>query len=222
MQNMSDEISTKTLAILLVVAIAISLGGTFFSLNRLSTLMNAKSSTGYITNPTGSAQVNITATGSLIFSKQVLDFGIGGVNTTGGNNFCTLTSGNEGGTKEGNDKCLDFNAANTFESLELENDGSKNLTITLDSDKDKATFLGGSSPEFQFYATNNETDACPSPVPGAWTEVNLTTMDLCGGTGLGFEDGADSLDIHLKLKIPYNSKQGLQLVTLTVTGTTAS
>jgi hypothetical protein len=209
------------LAILLVVAIAISLGGTFFSLNRLSNLMRAPPSTGYATNPQGSAIVNITAIGSLKFALGLLDFGIGSVNTTD-NEYCSMASGADSGFKDANNRCIDFNDPATFKSLVIENDGTKNLTITMDSNKNAATFIGGTgSPGFKFYVTNNETGSCPDPVPAAWTNVNLTTMNLCSGTGLGFDNGADTMYIHLNITIPYNSLLGLQEVTLTVTGTPA-
>ncbi len=189
---MTDEISNKTLAILLVAAIAISLGGTFFSLNRLALLTRAPGTTGYITNPTGTAKVNVTATGSLRFSLPSLDFGIGYVNTTNSNQYCSMASGNDGaGYKDGVHKCVDFNAANTFNSLEIENDGNRNLTLTLNSNKAASTFIGGSSPGFMFYTTNNDTSACPDPEPDVWSDVNTTEMNICQGTGLDFLDTSD-------------------------------
>ena len=91
---MADEISNKTLAFLLVVAIAISLGGTFVSMNRLNTLMNLPGVTGFATaNSTGTANVTITASASIRFAVNNLDFGIGAVNSSAGNTVCSLASG---------------------------------------------------------------------------------------------------------------------------------
>jgi hypothetical protein len=214
---MADEISNRALAILLISAIVVSLGGTLISLNRLSRL---SAMTGFITNPQGTAQVNVSQTAALQFSISNLNFGIGSVNTTTGGNACSMASGNNSaGYKDGVTRCIDFNEANTFNSLEIENYGNRNLTLTLNSNKNADTFIGGTNPGFKFYVTNNETNACPSPVPDAWADVNASVeMNICSGTGLDFTDNADSLDIHLNITIPYNSKTGQQTVTLTVTG----
>ncbi len=217
---MVDEISNRTLAILLIAAIAISLGGTMLSLNRLAGLSRQPQITGFATNPTGTAKVNVTSTASLRFSVPTLNFGIGYVNTSDSNQYCSMASGNGAGSKDGVHKCVNFNAANTFNSLEIENDGNRNLTLTLNSNKAASTFIGGSSPGFMFYTTNNDTSACPDPEPDVWSDVNASAeMNICQGTGLDYLDSKDSMDIHLNITIPYNSLTGEQTVTLTVTGT---
>jgi len=218
---MADEISNKTLAILLIAAIAISLGGTIFSLNRLAFLMRAPSITGYVLAPTGTATVTVSQTSSLRFSISALDFGTGSVNTTTTTNYCHMASGDAGGSIDGVAQCVSFNAAGTFKSLEIENDGNRNLTLVVKGSKAAAAFIGGTSPQFRFYVSNNETGSCATPLANEtlnWVDVNTTDMNICIGTGLDYLDGRDSMDIHLNISIPYNSLTGAQSVTITATG----
>ena len=71
-----DEISNKTLATLLVVAIVISLAGTFFAMRGVSQVTN------YITgaqssSDSGTAQVNISESLSIVLTQDSVDFGTG-------------------------------------------------------------------------------------------------------------------------------------------------
>jgi hypothetical protein len=214
---MADEITNKTLAILMIVAIALSIGGTFFSLNRLAYLFQQPSPQAYVTNPTGQAKVNITGIASLRFAIATVDFGTGYVNTSEGNQYCSMASGNPTGAKDSVDRCVGFVQVNS--SLQLENDGNNNLTLTIVSNKAAAAFIGGATPGFDYIIANNETSSCGNPSPSSWTAVPTLDTSACGSPGLGYLDNADSLDVHLNLTIPYNSNTGQQTATLTVTGT---
>jgi hypothetical protein len=217
---MSNEISNKTLAILMITAIVLSIGGTFFSLNRLAYLVNVKqpNTQAYITNPTGVAKVNITGISSLRFSIATLDFGTGYVNTSGGN-YCSMASGSPSGYKDTSDRCVNFNSPASLVSLQLENDGNTNLTLVIASDKNASTFLGGTAPGFMYEVTNNESNSCTTPTPSTWTNMPIVDTSICGSPGLGFIDNSDSLNIHLNITIPYNSLIGQQTATLLITGT---
>jgi hypothetical protein len=88
---MAEEISNRTLAILLIIAIAISLGGTIVSLNRLAQV-RVPVITGFASDQ-GTATVNITSQASLIFAVNSIDFGNGWVNSTAANT-CEMTAVN--------------------------------------------------------------------------------------------------------------------------------
>ncbi|NOZ80214.1 MAG: hypothetical protein GXP63_00960, partial [DPANN group archaeon] len=65
-----EEISNRSLAVLLVVAIVVSIGGTFMSLSKLqqaptTIYVNKGSPTGYAISPNGTASVSITTTAEL-------------------------------------------------------------------------------------------------------------------------------------------------------------
>ena len=69
------EISNKTLALLLVAAIVVSIGGTLISLNNVN-----QGITGHVTsNATGTTSVNVGAVTTLRFDISSVDFGAGSV-----------------------------------------------------------------------------------------------------------------------------------------------
>ena len=68
------EISNKTLTILLIVAIAVALGGTFTSLSMLSRIKAPV--TGLATSGTGKVNLSITSATSIVVSGNI-DFGSG-------------------------------------------------------------------------------------------------------------------------------------------------
>jgi hypothetical protein len=225
---MVDEVSNKTLAVLLIVAIAISLGGTLVSLNRLAVLrLGGGGITGYASaSGTGTTNISISSSASIKFAINTLDFGPGAVNNSGSNTICSLASGKGGGSKDTSARCINFTAAASLESLQIENDGTVNLTVNLTSDHAAAAFIGGPSglQLFRLSCANNETNACASPVPGGWATINSSgQMVLCGSAGgLGFITTANSLTLNINVTVPYDSYfagQGNQIVTLTAIGT---
>jgi hypothetical protein len=219
---MVEDLSNRTLAILLIAAIAISLGGTILSLNRLSTVMNMPSITGYVLTPTGTTNVTIQSQASLRFSIPGVDFGSGTVNTNASNQNCSMATNKVGASAfKDASGCTGFNASTTFISLELENDGNTNLTVNL-TGVTAATFLGGTTPAFKFKVSNNESNSCLSPGPQNWTEVNATSMTVCtAGKGLDYLDNSDSLTVDINISIPYNAITGSRTATLTATGQVA-
>lgn len=231
---MVDEISNKTLAVLLIVAIALSLGGTLVSLNRLSSVVRGPSITGFASSSSSSGSTNVTilTTASLRFSLNNLDFGIGLVNTSGGNQVCTMASGDPTGVKDASDKCVNFTAAADLDNLELENDGNLNLSVNFTSDADAAEFLGGPSGlqkfMFKVAANGSETGACGIIGTPNWVDITTgVNMPICNATGtntggLGFAPLQNSIDLLINITIPSDSlRVGSNMrVNLTAIGTT--
>lgn len=155
------NISNRSLALLLVAAMAISIAGTFYSLNEISD----------ITTPVGFATSNNTGNVTLEVESNIactlnndntLDFGAGYV--TGNDVWCYMRS---------NDSSLD--SANCQGSLAapdasfiLENTGNVNATVTMYTNETLAGFLppgtdSTSSTDFMYQAQvfNNESGSCP-------------------------------------------------------------
>ena len=235
---MVDEISNKTLAVLLIVAIALSLGGTLVSLNRISSIARGPAITGYVSSMfnTGTTNVTIQTTASLRFAVNLLDFGKGAVNTTAGNTLCSIASSTAGGTKAANTQCINFTAVGSIYSLQLENDGDMNLTVNMSADKNATNFIGGGASgaeQFLWTVGNNETNSCNNitgPGTGNWSNMNTTSMLVCSTGygaamgGLGFITTQNSLAININLTIPSDSTKTTSnnLATITATGTTLS
>lgn len=233
---MKEEVSNRTLAITLVIAIVISLTGTIISLNRLAQ-SRVPGITGFaIDTDVATATVQIVSTASISFKVNMLDFGTGMVNTSGGNTNCSLATGKTSGFKDSNSSCINFSKLGNLTSLVIENDGTDNMTINLSADKDLNTFVGGGGSgeeQFSWNITCNEsaTGCCSNLTNNGslgswatgWWPVNTTQTQICGGSGLYFTDDNDSILVNLNLTIPYDSPyagEGQQSVTFTVAGAT--
>ncbi len=229
---MAEEISNRTLAIMLIVVMAISLGGTIISLNRL-TQLGFPGITGAATG-TGTSTVNITSQASIIFhaGNNTVAFGNGWVNSTESSGICVMSAVNNSiGTISAACK---GNWAAGKSGFIIENNGNVNLSVEVHSDKNATEFLGGQTSgtnnmNFTFRAYNNETascayinDSCNSTVWLAWPSDDAKT-GICNTTGgLGYDDTKDSMVIDLNLSIDYRTNKtgnGTQTATITATGT---
>ncbi len=231
---MAEEISNRTLAILLIVAIAISLGGTIISLNRLAQVRVPTITAAALTD-TGTATVNITSQASIIFhaGNNSIAFGSGWVNSTESSGICVMSAINSSdGTV--NSACKGSWAAG-LSGFIIENNGNVNLTVEVHSDKNSTEFLGNQTSgtnnmNFTFMAYNNETASCGQLNAScddewlAWPNGDAKT-GICFNTsngGLGFDDTKDSMVIDINLSIDYRTVltgNGTQTATITATGT---
>jgi hypothetical protein len=211
------EMSNKTLAMLLVAAIAVSLFGTIFSLNKLGGI----GTTGYAVNVNGTATVYVNASTSIRYAVNSVNWGTGSVNSTAFYN-CTMSTdaANSGG-------CLGFTSANGAPFI-LENDGNNVALINLAANATALTFLGVSpsglygNTQFKWKVTANETGACLgtlSPAAGAYANVNTTGPGtrICDTPGLNTTESSDSLKIDIYVNIPYDVPGGSKSATLTAT-----
>ena len=211
------EITNKTLAVFLVVAVVISVGGTILSLDRIGNLRIQ--TTGFATSSTqGNATINVTSQTSIRFSINSVDFGAGSVNTTGGYNNCTMSLNDTAVfTKVG---CLSFNANNAAgPSFVIENDGGTYVNLTLNSTKNAASFIGGTNPAFEYAIYQNETSSCKLSI---YNESNVSTVaanvvNIC--QNLSYLDTEDTLRIYVRVRIPYDAPIVATTATFTAEGT---
>jgi hypothetical protein len=222
-----DDISNKTLAILLVFAMAISLGGTLISLNRLRvTGTEVPGITGFGTG-TGIANLSITSDTTISILTNIIDFGTGVVNITLSCNNATLASSHNdtnwtavtnvcwsNATVGGGGK-IEFSS----EDIVIRNDGSVNVTLQMaSSDDTAATFIGGTTaggPLYQYRAHSNETDACDNANNQTWHDINSSnTMAVCDK--LKADNSQDEVRVSIKVRIPSDAA-GYKEDTLTFT-----
>ena len=226
---MKDDISNKQLATLLLVAIVVSIGGTWLLLNKapgLLTITGLQS-----TSDTGTAQVTIETVGAIKFAVTTINFGTGKVNTTSGNTICVLDSN---GTNDSN-RCINFTANSG--GFQLMNDGSANATIQLRFSNDADGFISGNSTlnEYRYVVSQNETNSCRNSsggtgcdttnctvAPIGWSNVNTTSPGTTICPKLLFNDEADSILVDINITIPYDTPSGAKSSTLTATATTAT
>ncbi len=205
------EMSNKTLAMLLVAAIAVSLFGTIFSLNRLESF----GTTGFATQANGTASVYVNTTTSIIFNVSTINWGTGYVNTSGGYVNCTMAT--DAAHSAG---CSGFTTVSN--GFILENDGNTNATVSLYANATAVQFIGGSSgggPLFQYKVSNNEATSCSSPAPSSYTDVNVTPpgTTICPSTTFDFNNSKDTMEIEVMINIPDNSLSGQRAATFTAT-----
>lgn len=207
------EITNKTLAIFLVAAVVVSLAGTIISLNKLGTIHYT---TGYASTDTGTATLYVNSSTEIIFVIDAIDWGEGYVNATAGAPLnCTLNS--EGDKSAG---CIRFTTNDV--GMVLQNDGNTIPIVSLKSDVNGTGMFGelfdyGGS-QLMYKVTNNETDSCTTPVPAAYTDVNVTGglgTEIC--PGLEYNDANDTLRVDVQVNFNYLTLAGQKIAQLTAT-----
>jgi len=193
-----DEISNKTLAILLIGAIVISLGGTLISLNRLARI-KIPGVTGFYGLPEEAiVQLDITSVVQVNFTTDTINWGSGTVIT--GKDFCVLNSYDAAIGAN----CTDFTPQT--DGLVLENIGNKNVTLNISMEKNAADFIHPTGAVCQWNVSNLETGSCPGMAltPSSWQTCSATPTVVCNSTGNGFlaDDGADTLKFDVRVQIP--------------------
>jgi hypothetical protein len=211
------DLSNKTLAMILVVTMVLSLGGTLISLNRI----DSAGITGRAGSDVGNVTLQVNNTASLRFTVASLDFGSGAVNASGGYYNCTLSSM---GVRTAY-SCAGFTTVS--QGLVIENDGNQNLSVQLNSSDTNLSFIGGTQgggSRFEWNVTENETQSCKSSMfsaNGTWVNVNASPAGTLICRDLQWNQN-DTLLVHVYINIPANSNAGQRNATLTATGTLAS
>jgi hypothetical protein len=222
---MMAEISNRTLAILLVGAIVVSLMGTFISLNKLSQIGPAQLNqmTGmYSINRSGTVLLGVTSSSSFKVNYNV-DFGTIQPNATGF--WISTDSDNTGWAGALAQNCS--NATGNLHScsgLEIENDGNEVLNISFNTTMNASGLIGGTNPAFAFMARNGNLSGsvyqmgCNGTMPNSTLWTNIVANNsyiLCNGSsigatpssGFGYVAGADKMTIEFNLTIPNDAPQ---------------
>ena len=232
-----DDISNRTLAILLVAAIAISLGGTLLSLNRLA-YIGVPAITGFGSN-IGTVDINILSQTVVNFTTAAINWGeITMNNSITSNVGCHLWSASESNTSDelGKMNCS-YNLATGLgaaSGLILENTGNTNVSINISCSNRNSTFIGGGAgggAVYAFNVSNVEADACNfydavnfSKNSQTYTSCQFFNdgnegYEICNATapyrGLKPEDGRDSIKFHFKLFVPNDAGSGAKTSTFT-------
>lgn len=209
-----DEVSNKTLAILLIAAIVISLGGTLISLNRLAKIRIPIITGLAIDEATVALQIQAFA--EVNWTTAAINWGTGTVASTKAS--CRLDSYSD---PIDTANCTDFTAQSA--GLVLENTGNKNVTLNISCGKNAATFIGNGAEinaAYQWNVSNLEPSSCPGMAltPSAWqTPTADAHVVVCNSTGGGFlsSDSADTLKFDVMVVIPSDSPPGSKSDTIT-------
>ncbi len=222
------DISNKTLAILIGIAIIVSVIG-ILSVPGRTTITGAA-----INTTTGTANVTIQSITQITLVNNTVDFGVGFVN--GSDVACTLESNRSSKLNASNGStagvpCQGFNAPAIGPFFLLDNNGNVNVSVTMNGTFANArAFLCNASlgnqnctqfaPEYTFGFDNFESGSCDDASFGATgftRHLNITAQTICGN--FDFNAASNSLKIPIRLMIPRDSIQGARTDSVLFTAT---
>jgi hypothetical protein len=219
------EVTNRTLAILLVCAIMISLAGTIVSLGRLKNIYAPITGFGVSSSDEGRVVYNVSLNSQIEFDDKKINFGDG--YAAGGS--CTMSINASVGAVLRTDSAECNEQWGTFASgseypLVIENYGNMDLNVSITSDKSAATFIGGSSPGFFWMAGQNETGSCNDTTfedLNNWEAIAANDeTPLCSNLTWSLDDATNSIALGIKVVIPENAnaRTTQQNATITVVG----
>lgn len=194
------DISNKTLAILVGVAIVISVIG-ILSVGKPSILYI----TGAGTTDSGNVSVNITEEISVQVEFNV-NFGNGRV--LGDNTSATLESSGTSATGGSWTWAAQY--------VRVENDGTVNETLNVSADTSATDWLGGTSPNLEIKGHVTEANACNNATWLAiYRAIATANADITLCPNLQFGTGKDEVNTSVKLTVPSDAEVGQKDVVLT-------
>ena len=213
------DLSNRALAVFLLVAITVSIGGTLLSISRFEDGI-----TGHMAdNATGQVNFTIQNSFSLRFVNGNIPFGTGYVNSSSG---CQMGTNNSPPTSDPNG-CNSFNTTVHTLNLTIENDGNIAANVSLNFTANATGFIGGTAPSFQYRVNQSaEAGSCARVMNGSsFQEVghatgrNETTIPgakICNN--LNYQDSTDLIDVGFWVSLPQNAASGDHNVVVTAIG----
>ena len=217
-----DDISNRTLALLLVTAIVVSLGTTVYTLNVMS---GVRLPTGRAGSELGEVNLSVESAISILLWNSTIDFGVGFVNTTGVKaplctNWANLSIRWAGGPTAGtyadtggSDCWNSFISGQPTEPTHpftIENEGNQNVTLfitgptPLDFFNNEAGLTEPAYYNLSWQGENMEANACSvaGDFETGWTTFSGAQQTVCANERYGFVAGADDLAINIAVQIP--------------------
>jgi hypothetical protein len=211
------EMTNKALALLLLTAIVIGLGGTIMVLNKISS-----GSTGLVTG-TGRVNLTINSTTNCVIDTNVsIGAGVQPLTTY------SLTTDKDN-TVYGFQSCLDA-ASVSCQGLQINNTGNQNLNVSIRSDSAASSFLGSQTglgaEDFRYYIINgsaigNASQGCrnitngTAAIPGIQFNVGTTDTLVCNN--LTYADGTDTMHVEFNITLENDISSGAKAAIITVT-----
>ena len=166
---------------------------------------------------TGTANLSVTSTVSIVFRNNSIDFGAGTVtDATTGTDNCTMDT--FGGKTNGT--CATFVLQGS--GFTVENTGNVNLTLSANFDKAAAGFIEttANAAVFTMKVSNSEANSCGN-LNGTFTSLaNVPTAVtiVCNTTSFDYANTRDLFLLDINISIPEDAAGGTKTTTLTVTG----
>lgn len=215
------EISNKALALLLIAAIIVSLGGMLITLNRLSKLF-VPGVTGFASD-TGTLTLQVAENVEINFTMNQMDWGSGAVDSD--KTTCLLQSNYTNGTGTGNNCTVDDFYGNVSDFV-VANQGNRNVTLNI-TGKTALNFFNvtGGSYRFNISSKDSEKPCVNASGEVRWanpsgdanqTQISWTSFQgtgaaneiaICNETGYGvpFDPDNNEFYIGIQLVLPYTA-----------------
>ncbi len=217
------DVSNKTLAMFLVAAIVVSIGGTIISLNVIQE--RQQGITGFATSDTGNVSLSIGTVLSITTSDSSL-INFGACSPAGGTNpiIDSETVDGDGAT----DTCPNYNA---ISNLTVRNDGNVYANVSINSSKhgDEGSgathFLDtpGNMAKLSYKITNHSTygaykGGCISGAyQSSWLNITSTNYDsnmlACDNLSFDLTDNSFAFDVQIKVPSSYSGGQDDVIIT---------
>ena len=210
------KFSNKSLALLVILAMSLSLFSTLSLINSIQKFFpRPVELTGKA--PTALGEVNLTVQQlvSIILWNNTIDFGAGTVNNTQPCNNATVSiewaGGPTGSYSDPNDCWINSTGGQPSQPsypFTIENDGNENVTLTITGPTPTDFFTASGPPAVgpEFYnlswAGENMDNGCTSGLITAWTSFNGSEQTICDNNYFGFVAGDDDLAVNIRVQIP--------------------
>ncbi len=212
------EISNRTLAVLLVVTLVVSVGGVLINLSKLFELTRIVSFSpisGFVTT-LGTVNMTLTSNVEINLSTYQIEFGPGYVAAGAPAARLNTTDSWRGKENWTNATNYNFNPSN----ITIENTGNRNASVNFTSDRAAAAFIGGTSPVFQYKGKvksgEGATTCSTDNITSSYTAVGTAEANgVC--KCLRFEDANDELRVDVWVLVPNDAPIGQKNATLTFT-----
>lgn len=203
------DISNRTLGLLLIAAIVVSIGSTFFMLNSITMAPGFSGTTGYLTSDSGNVSLNISEYISIAVKDSSINFGKCNLNTT----YTTNTSfeSSDFNNTGNNTLCQDSDLTSTHgDWLAVENDGTIDVILNVTSNETANDVYvdsnNQSTTHSQYYVelNNSETGSCTSNNASSYKVLGTTPVQICGV--LHWDDTADLVNVFAKVDVDNTAK----------------
>lgn len=159
--------------------------------------------------PTGTVDLEIDELTEVSFTVDAIDWGAGTVNGTD-SNTAVLQSNGTGSVTGGS-------WAVNSDNLTLENIGTEDVSLVLNSSTTATTFIGGTGASFKWMVSNvTGEDSCVAANATGFEEVNTTAGSTVCSTFYA-DNSKDSIDINFELTIPLDADDTAGTTTATIT-----
>lgn len=199
--RMTENNSVMIVAVLAVIASLAAAGFSYYAMSSGPVV------SGFASTDTGSASLTVTSTADINFTDDTISFGAGRVNPS----VSGATLDTDAGT------VTDGTWTPETTGFVLENVGNVNVSLTLQSGKNAAELLAGTSPTYKLKVTNVEAGSCETNGMSSYTEVDKNKQAACGN--FLYATGSNSINVDLQLFVPYDSNTGALSDTITAEAT---